>query len=167
MHSVCFPEAKQASYPKRGLLAVISSTALGHVGYQTKQNGIWIEAACKQTEAPQHLAGVLQAEAKLIGSDDDFATLPNATASQLAAAAALASGPAAAAAASSSGMVWDKPQASALHSFVVSLLDLQGGRDDNQTMWEDVAAKSELWGSYEPTAAELRHVYDQVTFVPP
>lgn len=110
-------------------------------------------------------AGVLQAEAKLIGSDDDFAALPNATASQLTAPAASASGPAAAAAAGSSGMVWDKPQASALHSFVVSLLDLQGGRDDNQTMWEDVAAKSDLWGTYKPTAAELRHVYDQVTLV--
>lgn len=109
------------------------------------------------------LPGVLQAEAKLIGSDDEFATLPNATASQLTAPAASASGPAAAAAAGSSGLVWDKPQASALHSFVVSLLDLQGGRDDNQTMWEDVAAKSDLWGAYRPTAAELRHVYDQVT----
>lgn len=106
---------------------------------------------------------MLQAEAKLIGSDDDFAALPNATASQLTAPAASASGPSAAAAAGSSRLVWDKPQASALHSFVVSLLDLQGGRDDNQTMWEDVAAKSDLWGAYQPTAAELRHVYDQVT----
>lgn len=105
-----------------------------------------------------------QAEAKTIGSDDDFAALPNATPSQLAAPAASASGPAAAeAAVSSSGMVWDKPQAFALHNFVASLLELQGGRDDNQTMWEDVAAKSDLWGSCKPTAAELQHVYDQVT----
>lgn len=126
-----------------------------------------MEAACKQTEAAHHLAGVLQAEAKLIGSDDDFAALPSATASQLTAPAASASGPAAAAAAGSSCMVWDKPQASALHSFVVSLLDLQGGRDDNQPMWEDVAAKSDLWGPYKPSAAELRHVYDQVTLVTP
>ena len=62
-------------------------------------------------------------------------------------------------------MVWDKPQAFALHSFVASLLELQGGRDDNQTMWEDVAAKSDLWGSCKPTAAELQHVYDQVTLM--
>lgn len=62
-------------------------------------------------------------------------------------------------------MVWDKPQAFALHNFVVSLLELQGGKDDNQLMWEDVAAKSNLWGSYKPTAAELQHVYDQVKFV--
>ena len=105
-----------------------------------------------------------QAEAKRIGSDDDFAALPNATPSQQAAPAASASGPAAASeATSSSGLVWDKPQAFALHNFVVSLLELQGGRDDNQTMWEDVSAMSDVWGSWKPTAAELRRVYDQVT----
>ena len=60
-------------------------------------------------------------------------------------------------------MVWDKPQAFALHNFVVSLLELQGGKDDNQIMWEDVAAKSDLWGSCKPTAAELRQVYNQVS----
>ena len=126
----------------------------------------WHHEECLHIETPQHLAEVPPVKAKLIGSDDDFAALPNATPSQQAAPAAPASGPAAAsAAASSSGLVWDKPQAFALHNFVVSLLELQGGRDDNQTMWEDVAAMSDLWGSWKPTAAELRHVYDQVRVV--
>ena len=94
--------------------------------------------------------------------DEDFATLSNTTPSQSAASAASGSGQAASAGAGGSGMVWDKPQAFALHNYVVSLLELQGGRDDNQSMWEDVAAKSDLWGSCKPTASELKQVYDQV-----
>ncbi|DBA98743.1 TPA: hypothetical protein ACH3X1_014516 [Trebouxia sp. C0004] len=71
---------------------------------------------------------------------------------------------AASAAAGSSGMVWDKPQAFALHNYVVSLLELQGC---NQSMWEDVAAKSDLWGSCKPTASELKQVYDQMEIFSP
>lgn len=113
-----------------------------------------------------NLAGLSQPKPKPIGYDDDFATLPGATPSQQAAPAVSASGEAAsaaaAAAAGSNGLVWDKAQALALHNYVASLLDLQGGREDNPSMWQDVAAKSDLWGGCRPTASELKHVYDQV-----
>ncbi|KAL3156973.1 hypothetical protein ABBQ38_001230 [Trebouxia sp. C0009 RCD-2024] len=113
----------------------------------------------------QQPPGLSQPKPKPIGYDDDFATLPGATPSQQAAPAVSASGEAAsaaaAAAAGSNGLVWDKAQALALHNYVASLLDLQGGREDNPSMWQDVAAKSDLWGGCRPTASELKHVYDQ------
>ena len=58
--------------------------------------------------------------------------------------------------------MWDKSKAFALHNYVVSLLELQGGRDDNARMWEDIATRSGLWGTQKPTASELKQVYDQV-----
>lgn len=58
--------------------------------------------------------------------------------------------------------MWDKSQAFALHHYVVSLLELQGGREDNERMWEDIATRSGLWGAQKPSASELKQVYDQV-----
>ncbi|KAL3146375.1 hypothetical protein ABBQ32_003061 [Trebouxia sp. C0010 RCD-2024] len=134
--------------------------------YDKSKEGL-VNAVVQQPPGPHraNLAGMSQPKPKPIGYDDDFATLPGATPSQQAAPAVSASGEgasaAAAGAAGSSGLVWDKAQTLALHNYVVSLLDLQGGREDNPSMWQDVAAKSDLWGGCKPTASELKHVYDQ------
>lgn len=110
-------------------------------------------------------AGVADDGPNPIGSDDDFAALPAHAPSQQATAAAAAN-PAAgggATAAAGSGLVWNKNQEYALHDYVTSLMDLQGGHDDNPRLWEDVAAKSDLWGPNRVSAAELREVYLRVS----
>ncbi|DBA95241.1 TPA: hypothetical protein ACH3X3_013138 [Trebouxia sp. C0006] len=90
----------------------------------------------------------------LVGSDDDFAALP--VSSQQPAAAA---GAGTMAAGSSSSLAWNKMQEFALHEYVAAVLELQGGRDDNPRLWEDVAANPNLWGPNKVTPAELKDVY--------
>lgn len=51
----------------------------------------------------------------------------------------------------------------ALHEYVTAVLELQGGRDDNPRLWEDVAANPSLWGPNTVTPAELREVYLRVS----
>ncbi len=91
----------------------------------------------------------------LVGSDDDFAALP-ASSQQPAAAVGTA-------AAGSSSLAWNKMQEFALHEYVTAVLELQGGRDDNPRLWEDVAANPNLWGPNKVTPAELKEVYLRVS----
>jgi len=91
----------------------------------------------------------------LVGSDDDFAALP-ASSQQPAAGAGTA-------AAGSSSLAWNKMQEFALHEYVTAVLELQGGRDDNPRLWEDVAASPVLWGPNKVTPAELKEVYLRVS----
>ncbi len=102
------------------------------------------------------LAG--QTAPSLVGSDDDFAALP-ASSQQPAAAAAAGT----AAAGSSSSLAWNKMQEFALHEYVTAVLELQGGRDDNPRLWEDVAANPILWGPNTVKPAELKEVYLRVS----
>jgi len=91
----------------------------------------------------------------LVGSDDDFAALP-ASSQQPAAGAGTA-------AAGSSSLAWNKMQEFALHEYVTAVLELQGGRDDNPRLSEDVAASPVLWGPNKVTPAELKEVYLRVS----
>lgn len=155
--------SKQESHPMSNMQEQLKAKPLKYDG--DKQ-------ASKQTNTTPHvnLAGMSQPNTNPIRHDDDFAALPIATSSQQATPAASASGegaPAGAATAGSSGLSWDKPQVLALHNYVASLLELQGGREDNPSMWQDVAAKSDLWGGCKPTASELQHIYDQVILLWP
>lgn len=51
----------------------------------------------------------------------------------------------------------------ALHEYVTAVLELQGGREDNPRLWEDVAASPVLWGPNKVTPAELKEVYFKVS----
>jgi len=64
---------------------------------------------------------------------------------------------------SSSSLAWNKMQEFALHEYVTAVLELQGGRDDNPRLWEDVAANPILWGPNTVTPAELKDVYLRVS----
>lgn len=89
-------------------------------------------------------------EPKLTGSDDDFAAAPTSQAAPQAVS-------------DNSKLEWDDNQIYALCEFVFSILELSGGSDDNPRMWKDIAAKSELWGSYPVSPQELQEVFLQVT----
>ena len=110
-----------------------------------------------------HSAGMANSDPSPMGSDDEFATLPATAASQPPPAAADA--PAGATAASGSGLSWNKQQEFALHDYVTSILELQGGRDDNPKLYEDIAARSALWGPNSVTSAELQEIYFRVSRV--
>lgn len=86
-------------------------------------------------------------EQKLSGSDEDFA----------AAAAQQDS------AADSSKVQWEESQIYALCEFAFALMELRGGSEDNPRLWQDIAGKSELWGTHTVTAQELQTMFMQVT----
>ena len=100
------------------------------------------------------LAG--QTAPDLVRSDDDFAALPASSQQPAAAAGAITAG-------SSSSLAWNKMQEFALHEYVTAVLELQGGRDDNPRLSEDVAASPVLWGPNKVTPAELKEVYLRVS----
>ena len=89
---------------------------------------------------------VAEPEQNPIGSDDDFAAAPNHP--QL----------------NNGKLSWNDGQTYALCEFVFSILELSGGSDDNPRMWEDVAAKAELWGDHPVSAQELQEIYMQVVY---
>lgn len=92
-------------------------------------------------------------EQNLIGSDDDFAAAPirhGTSPPQL----------------NNGKLSWNDGQSYALCEFVFSILELSGGSDDNPRMWEDVAAKSELWGAHPVSPQELQEIYMQVAYAP-
>ena len=122
--------------------------------------GIAWKFCCQIITFDHDCAGATAVGPSPVGSDDDFAALP--ASSQQPAAAAPAAAGAGVAAAADSGLVWNKTQGFALHDFVISVLDLQGGHDDNPRLWEDVAAKSDLWGPNKVTPAGLQEVYLKV-----
>ncbi|KAL0026237.1 hypothetical protein WJX77_004600 [Trebouxia sp. C0004] len=88
----------------------------------------------------------------LVGSNGDFAALPGSSQQPAASTGTAAAG-------SSSSLAWNKMQEFALHEYVTAVLELQGGRDDNPRLWEDVAASPGLWGPNKVTPAELKEVY--------
>ncbi|KAA6423337.1 MAG: hypothetical protein FRX49_06789 [Trebouxia sp. A1-2] len=115
--------------------------------YEKSKDGL-VTAVAQQQPV---LTGAGQTAPGLVGSDDDFAALPASSQQPTVAAGTAGAG--------SSSLAWNKMQEFALHEYVTAVLELQGGREDNPRLWEDVAASPVLWGPNKVTPAELKEVY--------
>ena len=96
------------------------------------------------------------------GSDDDFA--PSSQQPQ-AAATAPADDPAVDPAGSITSLPWNEQHKYALVNFVTTMFEVNDSRDDDPQLWEQLAARVDLWGPYKVTPAELQQVYITVSMI--
>lgn len=63
---------------------------------------------------------------------------------------------------SGSKLNWTETQRYALVELVSSILELRGGTDENPRLWDDIAARTDLWAPYDVSAQEVQSVFMQV-----